>query len=149
MGKPPVAYSNSHRGRHASTRLLPALGAALLGVALAHCSSFNTAPPGVDPNVFPANYKAAVMTFLRTNPYGLDGAISAELSPPVLKPFGTDSRYVGCMRAAGPNWRKEKMAVFYGGEINQFVDATEEACKDAAYAPFPELPAMLTQLKKK
>jgi hypothetical protein len=146
MGKPAIAYSDSRADRGCR---LPALGATLLGFALAHCSSFSTAPPRIDPNVFPGNYKASLMTFLQTNPYGMVGAISADLSPPLLKPFGADSRYVACMRAAGPNWRKEKMVVFYGGEINQFVDATEEACKDAAYAPFPELPAMLAQLKKK
>ena len=147
--KSPIVYSGAYQGRRGGARKLPALGAALLGLTLAHCSSFNAAPPPVNPNVFPANYKATVLTFLQTNPYGMVGAISAELSPPVLKPFGTDSRYVGCMRAAGPNWRKEKMVVFYGGEINQFVDATEDACKDAAYTPFPELTAMLAQLKSK
>jgi hypothetical protein len=147
MGKPPFVYSVSRKSR--SGRKLPALGAAFLGFAVAHCSSFSTAPPRVDPNVFPANYKPSVLTLLRTNPYGMVGAVSADLSPPALKPFGTDSRYVACVRAAGPDWRKEKMAVFYGGEINQFVDATEEACKDAAYAPFPELPAMLATLKSK
>jgi hypothetical protein len=147
MGKPPIAYSGSRQDRGA--RKLPAVGATLLGFALAHCSSFNPGPPRVDPNVFPANYNATVLTSLQTNPYGFVGAISADLSPPVLKPFGTDSRYVVCLRAAGPNWRKEKMVVFYGGEINQFVDATEEACKDAVYAPLPELPAMLATLKSK
>ena len=156
MGKPstmpssesPIAYSDADQGRR-GTRKARALSAALLGLALAHCSSFNPAPPPVNANLFPANYKATVLTFLQTNPYGMVGAISADLSPPVLKPFGTDSRYVACMRAAGPNWRKEKMVVFFGGEINQFVDATEETCKDAAYTPFPELTAMLAQLKAK
>jgi hypothetical protein len=149
MGKPSIADPYPRASRRGGARKLSALGAALLGFALAHCSSFSTPPSRVDPNVFPANYKASVMTFVQANAYGMAGAISAELSPPVLKPFGTDSRYVACVRAAGPNWRKEKMVVFYGGEINQFVDATEEACKDAAYTPFPELPAMLAQLKKK
>jgi len=149
MRQLPTAYSDL-RARRAGARRLPALGAVLVGLVLAQCSSFSTAPPpAVDPNIFPANYKASLMTFLQTNPYGMVGAISADLSPPVLKPFGSESRYVACMRAAGPNWRKEKMVVFYGGEINQFVDATEEACKDAAYAPFPELTAMLAQLRSK
>lgn len=148
MGKSPIACSGSRTGR-AGGRKLPSLGAAMFALMLAHCSSFNTAPPSVDPNVFPANHKASVLTFLQINPAGIVGAISAELSPPTLKPFGTDSRYVACVRIAGPDWRKEKMAVFYGGEINQFVDATEEACKDAVYARFPELPAMLAQLKAK
>ncbi|HLH91854.1 MAG TPA: hypothetical protein VKX28_25780 [Xanthobacteraceae bacterium] len=146
--EPSIAYSGVGQSRHGAPKLR-ALGAALLGLALAHCSSFDAAPPPVNANLYPARYKATVLTFLQTNPYGMVGAISAELSPPVLKPFGTDSRYVACMHAAGPNWRKEKMVVFYGGEINQFVDATEEACKDAAYAPFPELIAMLAQLKAK
>ena len=145
----PTGHSDT-RARRAGARRLPTLGAVLVGLALAHCSALSTAPPKyVDPNLFPANYKASLMAFLGTNPYGMIGAISADLSPPVLKAFGTESRFVACMRAAGPNWQKQKMAVFYGGEINQFVDATEEACKDAAYAPFPELPAMLAQLKSK
>jgi|HubBroStandDraft_1064217.scaffolds.fasta_scaffold29180_4 hypothetical protein len=148
MRQLPTGYSYP-RARRAGARRLLALGAVLVGLVLAHCSSFSTPPKYVDPNLFPANYKASLMTFLGTNPYGMVGAISADLSPPVLKPFGTESRFVACMRAAGPNWQKQKMAVFYGGEINQFVDATEEACKDAAYAPFPELPAMLAQLKAK
>jgi hypothetical protein len=125
--------------------------AALLATALAACSSFSPPPANaVDPNLYPANYKATVLTFLQTNPFGLTGALSAELSPPALKAFGAesrDSRYVACMRVAGPDWRKEKMAVFYGGEINQFVDASEAACQGAAYAPFPELAAMLAQLR--
>ena len=94
----------------------------------------------------PANYKASVMTFLRQNPYGLVGARAAELSAPELKPFGNESRYVSCLRAAGPDWRKEKMFVFYAGDINQFVDATPDACGMAAYQAFPEITTMLGQI---
>jgi hypothetical protein len=39
------------------------------------------------------------------------------------------------------------MVVYFGGEINQFVDSTAEQCGGAAYQPFPELPAMFAQLK--
>ena len=130
-------------------RTLPASGAALIALALASCSSFSAAPPKADPNVFPANYKASVMTYVQVNPTELVGIVSAELAAPVLKPFGAESRYVACLRAAGSDWRKEKMVVFYGGEINQFVDAGEEACRGAAYVPFPELTAMITQLRSK
>jgi hypothetical protein len=121
--------------------------AVLLATALAGCSSVS--PPAanaVDPNIYPANYKASLMAFLQQNPYGMVGAISVELSPPALKPLGSDSRYVACLRAAGANWRKEKMIVFYGGDINQFVDATEEGCRGAVYQPFQELSAMLSAL---
>ncbi len=121
-----------------------------LAAVLAGCSSFSPPPANsVDPNLYPANYRAGLLTFLQQNPYGLTGALSAELSPPVLKAFSSesrDSRYVACLRAAGPNWRKEKMVVFYGGDINQFIDASEAACQGAAYAPFPELTTLLAQL---
>jgi hypothetical protein len=122
----------------------------VVALALGGWSSFDGPPPnGVDPNIYPANYKAALMTFLRTNASGMVGATSAQLAPPALRQFGSESRYVACLNAASADWHKEKMFVFYGGEINQFIDATEESCKGAPYAPFPELPAMLAQLRSK
>jgi hypothetical protein len=124
---------------------------ALTAFVLAGCSSFGIGqpePPPVDPNVLPADYKSGLMTFLQVNPFNLVGAREAEVSPPELKAFGNESRYVACLRVAGPEWRKEKMIVYYGGAINQFVDATE-LCKSAAYQPFPELPAMFAQLRSK
>jgi hypothetical protein len=122
---------------------------ALAALALAGCSSFGIGqsdPPPVEANVFPADYKAGLLTFLRTNPFNLVGAREAAVSPPELKPFGNESRYVACLQVAAPDWRKEKMIVYYGGAINQFVDATE-LCKSAAYQPFPELPAMFATLR--
>ena len=123
--------------------------AGLATLALAACSfGGQSDPKPVDSNIFPADYKADLLTFLRTNPYNLVGAREASLSPPELKPFGNENRYVACLRAASPDWRKEKMIVYYGGAINQFVDATE-LCKSAAYQPFPELPAMFAELSSK
>jgi hypothetical protein len=149
MRQTPTAYANVGVLWRHGTRRLAALSAALV-LALAGCSSFNPPPAAaVDPNIYPANYKAALMTFLQTNAYGMVGAISAQLSAPVLRPFGTENRYVACLNATGADWHKEKMVVYFGGEINQFVDATEEACKGAAFAPFPELPAMLAQIRSK
>ena len=148
MPRPSIAYSQlgltPARSRRAS-----AGGVAVLALALAGCSSFGlgSEPKAVDPNVFPANYKAGVITFLQVNPFGLVGTREASLSAPELKPFGNESRYVACLRVAGPDWRKEKMVVYFGGEINQFVDSTAEQCGRAAYQPFPELPAMFAQIK--
>jgi hypothetical protein len=62
----------------------------------------------------------------------------AAISPPALKPFGTENRYVVCVRLAGVK-PGEKMAIFFGGQLNQFVDAAPDVCKGAAYEPFPEL----------
>jgi len=123
---------------------------ALAVLALAGCSAFGvgqTEPPQVDPNTLPADYKSGLMAFLRNNPFDLVGTSEAALSPPELKAFGNESRYVACLRVAGPNMRKEKMIVYYGGAINQFTDAGE-SCKSAVYQPFPELPAMFAQLRK-
>jgi hypothetical protein len=147
-------YFGPPGGRHPVAHPLSGLSAALV-LALGGCSSFNPPPANaVDPNVYPANYKGMVMTFLQTNAADIAGAVSAQLSPPALRSFGTESRYVACLNADGTdyrkqNWHKEKMFVFFGGEINQFVDATEEGCKGAAFAPFPELLTMLAQIRSK
>jgi hypothetical protein len=149
MRQPPIAHFGPRVARRRGARPLAALSM-VFAIACSGCSSFEAPPArGVDANLNPANYKADLMAFLQTNVHGLVGAVSAELAPPMLRPLGTESRYVACMNVAGKDWRREKMFVFYGGEINQFVDATEEACKGAAFAPFPELPAMLAQIRSK
>jgi hypothetical protein len=122
----------------------------MTALALAGCSSFGMGQPDKpdEPNVFPAEYKAGLITFLQTSPFGLVGTREAALSAPELKAFGNESRYVACLRVAGPDWRKDKMIVYFAGAINQFVDAGEQ-CKGAAYQPYPELPAMFAQLRSK
>jgi hypothetical protein len=42
---------------------------------------------------------------------------------------------------------KDRMAIFYGGHLNQLIDATKDQCGNAAYRPFPEL-EKLCQAKK-
>jgi hypothetical protein len=155
MHRPPIVYVVPRRARGRRARRIAASGA-VLALVLGGCSSFNSPPAnGPDPNIYPANYKAAVMTFLQVNAVGVVGATSAQLAPPALRQFGSQSRYVACLNAAGADdirresWHKEKMFVFYSGEINQYVDASEEGCKGAAYAPFPELPTMLAQIRSK
>jgi hypothetical protein len=122
----------------------------MTALALAGCSSFGggQADKPAEPNVFPADYKAGLIAFLQNNPFGLVGARDASLSAPELKAFGNDNRYVACLRVAGPDWRKDKMIVYFGGAINQFVDAGEQ-CNGAPYQPYPELPAMFALLRAK
>jgi hypothetical protein len=128
--------------------------AAVIGMAalaLAGCSSFGLGQSdqnSIDPNIFPTDYKSGLMTFLQTNPFGLVGTREAALSAPEIKPFGQESRYVACLRIAGADGNKEKMIVYFGGAINQFVDAGPQ-CSGAAYQPFPELPALLATLRSK
>ena len=151
MRRPEIEFSRAcvKNVARAAAAPWPALGVVLLAAALAGCSSFGfgqSEQKAVDPNVFPADHKARVITLMQTDPYALVGAREASLSAPELKPFGTESRYVVCLRAVSPDWRKEKAIIFFGGEINQFVDATPEQCGKAAYQPFPELITLLRTL---
>ncbi len=110
-------------------------------------------------NVYPAGYKADLIAFLRTyinDPTGIRGAGA---SPPQRKMVGPGERYVVCVRYTARNadgrygGRKEGAATFVSGKLDRFFDVTKdrldhtlemapevrEFCKDAAYAPFPEL----------
>ena len=120
-------------------------------------------------NVFPQNYKTDLLAFLRTylnNPVGIR---SASVSAPVLKKAGPGERYVVCVtynardtfgKYTGP---KEAVAVFVSGKLDRFAElgrersqtgeaegeasaerqrAPREMCKDATFAPFPELEAL-------
>jgi hypothetical protein len=132
---------------------LPAFGMALrmgaglaaMAGALAACSGIGPQPPAENPNLVPDNYKALLLTRLQTDPYGLVGGREAFVSAPALKAFGTESRYVVCLRVVAPDMRKEKLVVFFAGEINQFVDATGGDCAAATYQPFPEMSAALAR----
>jgi hypothetical protein len=116
----------------------PVLVGALAIVALVSAGCEHKERPKVEPNLFPADYKSKILKVLQTNLTDRSSFFGAAISPPVLKAFGTDTRYVVCVRLSG-NKPGEKMAIFFGGELNQLVDAAEDVCKGAAYEPFPEL----------
>ncbi len=98
-------------------------------------------------NSLPQNYKQDLLAFLRTylnDPSHIrDGAVS----PPVLETVGPGKRYVACVRYdARDNGRKYMgvktgAAVYVSGKLDRFLDGKEAKtyCKDAAFAPFPEL----------
>jgi len=115
---------------------------AVLVAAVAGCSQFGK-PEQPDPNLYPANYKADLVAYIRTNQLEMLKARESHVSAPTLKQFDLQSRYFVCLRIDGPDGRKEKFAVFFAGAINQFVDATGEQCGAASYQPFPELLAVL------
>jgi hypothetical protein len=77
----------------------------------------------------------------------------AYISEPVLRRAGNDERYVVCVRSDSRDasrlytGSKDRIAYFYGGHLNQLVEATKEQCGNAAYKPFPEL-EKLCQAKK-
>ena len=124
----------------ASACLLSALAAGLIG-----CSSGSSQQSEENPNVFPADYKNEIlltMTNTLEDPTNIRGAF---ISEPVLRSAGKDERYVVCVRSDSRNANKnytgskDRIGYFYGGHLNQLVDATKEQCGNAAYKPFPEL----------
>jgi hypothetical protein len=120
-------------------------------------------------NVRPQNYKADLLAFMRTYLNNPSGVRAASVSTPMLKKVGPGERYVVCVqynardsfgKYAGP---KEAVAVFVSGKLDRFAElaharpqsdeaetaasagsprAPRELCKDATFAPFPELESL-------
>jgi hypothetical protein len=120
---------------------------AALVAALAGCSELGLGrkEPKPDPNAYPADYKTVLLAYVRSNTADMLNAHDAYVSTPALKQFGSESRYSVCLRADGQDWRKEKIVVFFSGQMTQFVDAIGEQCSAAAYQSFPELLPVLSQ----
>ena len=96
-------------------------------------------------NIYPANYKADLLAFLRAylnDPTNIHDAVVAE---PVQKSTGRGTRYVVCLkfsaRDSSGNYRgiKEYTALFLAGRFDQMTEAGKDQCAQAAYQPFPEL----------
>jgi hypothetical protein len=122
------------------------MAVALIAAALAGCSGFggpkkDAAP--IDPNAYPATYRSQIASFLRqslTNRADFRGAL---IAVPMLMPIGDSQRYMVCVQFHGSGQVKNKVAVYFGGMIAQFVDSTPEQCGAVAYTPFTELAAAL------
>ncbi len=125
----------------ASVVLLSALAA-----AAAACTNDKT-PKLADSNAFPARYKEEIIESLRSIFQKNDTATVADamISDPVLRSVDNEQHYAACVRytAHGTIYNivanAERIAYFYGGHLNQLVEATKEECGNAAYKPFPEL----------
>jgi hypothetical protein len=125
---------------------------AALTVALAACAA-DRKTENLDPNIFPANYKQEILDTL-TNTLDYPANVrDAFITDPTLAPVGKDQRYIICVRYNSRNLRlqytgsKDRIGYFYGGHLNQLIDATPEQCGHAPYKPFPEL-EHLCQAKK-
>jgi hypothetical protein len=116
---------------------------ALLLVALGACSYDPNKEP--DPNVFPKNYKAEIMVTLQRELDDPTNIRDAFITEPFLLQASRDQRYVVCVRSNSRNLNrdytgiKDRIGYFYGGHLNQLIDATPEQCGKAAYKPWPEL----------
>lgn len=99
----------------------------------------NTTPPG-------PNYKADVVAFMHTYLNDPTGVKDAFISEPALRPLEHVDRYSVCLRYTARKGygqpyaaSKDSLVLFREGRLDRVVDAAKEACKDAAYQPFPEL----------
>jgi isocitrate/isopropylmalate dehydrogenase len=111
--------------------------------ALAACSSSKEA--AVDPNIVPSDYRREILnTFRKSLDYPAN-VRDAAISDPVLRSAGQDQRYSICVREnsrdVSGQYRgvREHIGWFYGGHLNQLVEATPGQCAGAAYRPWPEL----------
>jgi hypothetical protein len=131
-----------------------ALGA-VAAIALAGCSSGGMASFGKkeeveDPNAFPTRYKMEVSQYMRTYLANPTKVRDAYITEPALKPVAGTSRYVSCVRYNPRNADEsyqgvqENVAIFFGGNITQFLQPTPELCgRNPAYQRFPELEVLV------
>jgi hypothetical protein len=111
----------------------------LASVAIAGCS---TPKPAVDPNVMPTDYRNQIATYLAQLLTDRADFRLSLIGAPVLKPVGASEHYIVCVMLNGRNQHKEKVVIYLGPNINQFVDAAPGQCSDTAYQPFKELAAL-------
>ena len=110
-------------------------------MAIAGCS--NTPKPAADANVLPTDYRNQIATYLGQVVTDRADFRSSMIGAPVLKQVGAGEHYIVCVMLNGRNQHKEKVVIYLGTNINQFVDAAPGQCADAAYQPFKELAALL------
>jgi hypothetical protein len=98
----------------------------------------NTQPPG-------PSYKADIVAFMRTYLNDPTGVRDAFVSEPTLRTLENVDRYTVCLRytarKGGGQYAasKDSLVLFRDGRLDRIIDNAREACKDAAYRPFPEL----------
>jgi hypothetical protein len=99
-------------------------------------------------NVYPQNFRADLLAFLRTYLNDPTGVRSAVVAQPALKDYGQGQRFIVCLRynardnTGAYTGMKTGAAVYVSAKLADFVDQpkpVKELCKDAVYAPFPEL----------
>ena len=126
-----------------SRELRALLACGVLGVVLIGCS-VDQKP---NPNIYPTNYKTDLLALIqKTHSDDMLGVQEAYVSSPMQKQSGSEGPYFVCLRTESVKGRKDRMAIFFAGQVNQLVDATAEQCGSAAYQPFPELSALIRRL---
>jgi hypothetical protein len=137
---------------HAAARLAvpTALAAALLAIALGACAERGASK--VEENILPTDYRPDILTEMRRHVDDPEGIRDAYIAEPALRPYGTVSRYVVCIRFNARNndgryvGSKDMAAFYYAGRMTRILDSDRELCGSAAYQPFPELQKLCREL---
>ena len=117
----------------------------LAAAVLAACSGDGKKSSEPDPNVFPKDYKAELMITLQRELDDPTNIRDAFITEPFLTQGSREQRYAVCVRSNSRNFNREytgikdRIGYFYGGHLNQLIEATPEQCGKAAYKPWPEL----------
>jgi hypothetical protein len=128
------------------------LGLALLLMTLGGCARSGDAAkpaPPAEPNVLPKNYRQQVVDFMRVYLVDPVKVRDAYISEPALKAVAGSTHFVSCVRYNPRDGdgryegNTERMALFLGGRLNQFLPATPDACQGVAYQRFPEAEVMV------
>jgi hypothetical protein len=96
-------------------------------------------------NIYPANYRADTIAFLKSWLNDTSNIRDASISEPALRSAGRVERYVLCVRFNARNsagqyeGAKDRMVVFLAGRLDTIVEARRDECTGAKYQPFPEL----------
>ena len=131
--------------RRSVLMLALALALAACGKTLDELSKDQRRADWAAANVYPANYRAELIAYLRTYLNDPSGIREAAISEPALKPVGTGDRYIVCVRfnpkrsGGGYAGLKDHLVIYAGGKLDRYIETAGESCKDAAYAAFPEL----------
>jgi hypothetical protein len=115
----------------------------LTSLAIAGCSKTPKPDAAADPTVLPTEYRGQIATYLAQLLSDRADFRSSLIGAPVLEQVGAGQHYIVCVMLNGHNQHKEKVVIYLGPNINQFVDATPGQCANAAYQPFKELAALL------
>lgn len=117
-----------------------------IAVALAGCLDDKPSQPVA--NIYPAKYREEIIATLKINVFKNNETTSvsnAFVSEPVLQQIGKEQHYVACVRytARGTAYNltadATRIGYFYGGHLNQLIEASKTDCANAVYKPFPEL----------
>ncbi len=130
-----------------------------IAVVLGACSNFEAMREAADRHeaantVYPQNYKAEILSFMRTYLNDPTQVREAYISDPIIKMADSVNRYIVCLRynakKSGGQYAgsKDSIVTFRQGRLDRIIDSsrdpreareTREVCKDVAMKPFVEL----------